>query len=406
MRKRKVAGDPCRAGLLAAVASLWIPALGAPQSSLPALGDGIPPGHRAAGSATAVDDVVLFSSAGRSVGKAPAARIAPAPVVGRADLAASAGVTTYRWDDGEFEGAYLAVHAGSSNRPVYAQGYGQAFLPSRPGRLRWLEACFSPWGATAAVGHDFTFQLLHEGEYREWPVSVRLSFQGEFCWREHVALDLKASDVWVAVNWVNDEDNLVGMLADRFGPARTRIRVTRRTYSSSDWDSWRDPNAGEGCIHGGRSERCSWQALGIRMGVEHPEQPLNPGEESEPLNPGEESDCVPQTAALTLDGHDVGVCWHTSDGKTGDGRAGLWSNDQAGLIWFFDRSNAELLVKLLDFCSTRGTRWVSVAGTSSLAFNVKITAPEDPSGGVQAFTYLHASGAPPDTWVGTAFVCE
>lgn len=190
--------------------------------------------------------------------------------------AASAGVTRYEWDDGEFEGGFIKTSDGD---PVHEQAYAQAFLLRRAGQLRWLEACFQPWGSDVAVEHDFTFALSYGSEpgdeSREWPVSARLTSTGELCWREEMALDLAAGEVWVAVRWENDEDNLVGLLVDRFGPARTGIRGRSRRYSSSNWSGWRDPNGRDSngedrhCIVDGEREHCEWKALGLRMGVEH-----------------------------------------------------------------------------------------------------------------------------------------
>ena len=47
---------------------------------------------------------------------------------------------------------------------------------------------------------------------------------------------------------------------------------------------------------------------------------------------------------------------------------GGWASGQAGILWFFDRGNAEVPVKVLDGCADNGHRWVLVAPVTDLAF--------------------------------------
>ena len=63
----------------------------------------------------------------------------------------------------------------------------------------------------------------------------------------------------------------------------------------------------------------------------------------------------------------------------GEAQAGIWASGQAGLLWFFDRDNAEVLVKVLDGCAHNGRRWVFVAPVTDVAFNLHVTS----SGGRQ-----------------------
>jgi len=104
-----------------------------------------------------------------------------------------------------------------------------------------------------------------------------------------------------------------------------------------------------------------------------------------PLQPGEHTDCIPQSTPLTLglhlfenpagryrDGYRVSMCYETYDGKVGDGNGGLFSFGESGLLWFFDRGNAEVLIKVLNGCGVNGHRWVYVAPVTDLAFNLHI----------------------------------
>ena len=93
-----------------------------------------------------------------------------------------------------------------------------------------------------------------------------------------------------------------------------------------------------------------------------------------PLAVGEYTDCRPTTSPLVFDGgYEVSLCYETAEGLVGEGRGGIWASGQSGLLWFFDRDNAEALVKVLDGCSYNGRRWVFVAPVTDLAFNLHVT---------------------------------
>ena len=86
--------------------------------------------------------------------------------------------------------------------------------------------------------------------------------------------------------------------------------------------------------------------------------------------------CTPTTAALEFDGgYKVSMCYVTPDGTVGQAKSGIWASSQSGLLWFFDRGNAEVLVKVLNGCSNNGYRWVFVAPVTTLEFNLRVTGP-------------------------------
>jgi hypothetical protein len=85
------------------------------------------------------------------------------------------------------------------------------------------------------------------------------------------------------------------------------------------------------------------------------------------------TDCRPETASLTFAGGiKVAMCYETADGEIGEGKAGIWASSESGLLWFFSRDNAEVLVKVLDGCHLNGHRWVYVAPATDLAFNLYV----------------------------------
>ncbi len=58
------------------------------------------------------------------------------------------------------------------------------------------------------------------------------------------------------------------------------------------------------------------------------------------------SDCTPTTTVLQFDGrYEVSMCYRTPQGDEGHARSGIWASGQSGLLWFFSRDNAEVLVK-------------------------------------------------------------
>ena len=90
------------------------------------------------------------------------------------------------------------------------------------------------------------------------------------------------------------------------------------------------------------------------------------------LSSGEYSDCTPSTSALVFDGgYSVSLCYETAEGLVGEGRAGIWASGESGLMWFFSRENAEMLVKVLNGCAHNGYRWAFVAPVTDVAFNLQ-----------------------------------
>ncbi len=101
-----------------------------------------------------------------------------------------------------------------------------------------------------------------------------------------------------------------------------------------------------------------------------------PTPDPDPDPPPPSSGCTPTTTALQFDGgYEVAMCYRTPDGQVGQAKSGIWASGQSGLLWFFDRENAEVLVKVLDACSHNGHRWAFAAPVTTLEFNLWITGP-------------------------------
>ncbi|MCY3964521.1 MAG: Ig-like domain-containing protein [Acidobacteria bacterium] len=134
-----------------------------------------------------------------------------------------------------------------------------------------------------------------------------------------------------------------------------------------------------------------------------PPAPGPPAVGKSPIAAGEYTDCRPTSTPLVFDGgYEVSLCYETAAGVVGEGRGGIWASGQAGLLWFFDRGNAEVLVKVLDGCSYNGRRWVYVAPVTDVAFNLHVT-----SHNGRRWTHRNRLGATAVARSDTsAFVCD
>ena len=83
--------------------------------------------------------------------------------------------------------------------------------------------------------------------------------------------------------------------------------------------------------------------------------------------------CTPSDTVMCLqDGRfRVSVKWWDEHGNTGVGTA-IPSTDDSGIFWFFNSSNMELLIKVLDGCGINNKYWVFFAATTDQKFTVKV----------------------------------
>ena len=87
--------------------------------------------------------------------------------------------------------------------------------------------------------------------------------------------------------------------------------------------------------------------------------------------------CTPRSTGLTLKGgYRVSACWEHTDGSSGDASNWDLDSEQSGILYFFDRNNAEVLLKVLDGCRVNGHRWVFVAPVTDLGLRLRVTAPD------------------------------
>ena len=290
-------------------------------------------------------------------------------------LPLSAQVLTYKYDNGNFDSGL-----GTSG---YAIQLAQKFELQQHGRIRWLEACF--WRRTTDPNHVHSFSFDIHSSRGDKPGASRIGRNRPsvtqnlartntvYCGRTNYSHAVPAGDTWISVRFFGSEGVAQsGSVGDG--------KLLAQDDSKVRFDGVKSRNI---ALQGGSAVAGEWGEagflgfgshfpVGIRIGVEHGGPPTPPPEPPTPTG-----QCTPTTDVLHFDGdYRVRMCYVTGEGETGQARAGVWSSSQSGILWFFSRENAEVLVKVLDGCGHNGYRWVFVAPVTTLGFELRITAPD------------------------------
>ncbi|HKD19846.1 MAG TPA: PKD domain-containing protein, partial [Thermoanaerobaculia bacterium] len=101
--------------------------------------------------------------------------------------------------------------------------------------------------------------------------------------------------------------------------------------------------------------------------------------------------CVPGMGTLCLVGgrFQVTANWTTSTGSSGPGTA-VPLSDGSGYFWFFDPTNTEMVVKVLNGCAINNSYWVFAAGLTNVQVNWEVL---DTKTGV-SYTQVNTQGTP------------
>jgi hypothetical protein len=85
--------------------------------------------------------------------------------------------------------------------------------------------------------------------------------------------------------------------------------------------------------------------------------------------------CVPSDTVRCLQGGRFAakVRWRDYEGREGDGRVAPSASADSGLFWFFEASNWDMLVKVIDGCERNGHFWVFAAGTTDVEYTLEVT---------------------------------
>ena len=85
--------------------------------------------------------------------------------------------------------------------------------------------------------------------------------------------------------------------------------------------------------------------------------------------------CVPdaRTRCLQNSRYALSVDWWSADGASGSGHVVHEGTNDSGLFRFFDSTNWEVLIKVLDGCALNGHVWVFGASTTNLGYLIRVT---------------------------------
>lgn len=103
--------------------------------------------------------------------------------------------------------------------------------------------------------------------------------------------------------------------------------------------------------------------------------------------------CVPNATTLCLaqNRFRVQVSWRTTQGQTGAGQVLSAKTAESGLFWFFSSTKWDLLVNVVNGCSTNNRYWVFAGATTNVQYTLRVT--DTKTGAVKE--YPHAQNAPP-----------
>lgn len=84
--------------------------------------------------------------------------------------------------------------------------------------------------------------------------------------------------------------------------------------------------------------------------------------------------CVADETTLCLNSgrFQVRVAWRDGQGQSGSAKVAPAGTVDSGLIYFFDPSNWEMLIKVLDACSINQRFWVYAAATTDLGYTLEV----------------------------------
>lgn len=291
----------------------------------------------------------------------------------------------YQYDDNVFEGFYRLVDDATDDF-LYEMEFAQRFRLPEAGTVEQAVACMARTPDDTSSDAAFTLNFYSGAGnvpvtlLAAFDVPARLPEAGTFTCFEIggavAGLELNAGQVWVAVSWTRGVpfENTKLLAVDQNGSDGRRA-FRGREDEDDEWERWQvDTDPG---------------VYGIRLAVNHPDPDPTPDPQPDPdptPDPGPDpdpdagpptgegyTDCVPETTPLVFDGgYNVRMCYETSEGTIGEGKAGIWASGQSGLLWFFTRDNAEVLIKVLDGCDFNNHRWVYVAPVTDLAFNLYV----------------------------------
>ena len=120
-------------------------------------------------------------------------------------------------------------------------------------------------------------------------------------------------------------------------------------------------------------EACSTAGLAVAGQAPTSTSAHDPRASRDPLGSFESKQTADPSLVLQNGRFDVRVQWTTAGGGTGPGSAAPERTVDSGLFWFFEPSNWEMLVKVLDGCARNGHYWVLAGSATTLGFEIAVT---------------------------------
>ena len=66
------------------------------------------------------------------------------------------------------------------------------------------------------------------------------------------------------------------------------------------------------------------------------------------------------------------ITWMTSNGQTGNGTLTAFGSDDSAIFYFFDPTNWEVLLKVIDGCALNQKYWVFYSATTNVKFTITV----------------------------------
>lgn len=267
------------------------------------------------------------------------------------------------YDDNSFESG-VSIAGESSVDTVMAFD-----LPEVPSALRQVCLCWTQQEGLAATA-DFDLLIYGDDGLAHTPgtlvaglgglraENVPLFPQVAFYQLDLAALGLSLpyDRVFIGPSWDSDAQPTLRLCGDENGPA-----FQSSLFSLDQGSSWNDL--------GGFFP--DLKALGVRAEV---------GAGGEPF------DCQANETTLCLNQgrFEVRVQWTKRDATTGPGQVLPFGSDDSGLLYFFNPTNWEMLIKVLDGCPVNGHFWVFFAAVTNVQFEVTVT--DSQTGTIKRYT--------------------
>ncbi len=289
----------------------------------------------------------------------------------------------YQYDDNDFEG-YINIRDTATGRLPFQTEFAQRFVLPEEGALQYVEVCVRKPQVVSGPSADVLVYIVEfwsdAGNAPEEAFYALLTFSTGVPPGRHTCqkvIDyssdkrtLDAGPLWVSIRWGNDPEDpnsLQDLAVDEDNSGgRRAFRVIHEEGEA--WQAWQPDTEP--------------RVYAIRLAVDHsytnpdpePDPDPTPGALPDPPQGPGYTDCVPEATPLLFDGgYSVRMCYETPAGDIGEGKAGIWASGESGLLWFFTRDNAEVLIKVLNGCFYNNHRWVYVAPVTDVAFNLYVT---------------------------------